>query len=113
MSENETLTFDEITQFLDDRVPIQQCPSCSGLDWTIVYQNKGEDTNTVYGALVIPVGAPLHTQKGHFVQTLPVGRPILPLVCNNCAFMRFFDLATVKSGVKEIAKKGGEDGDST
>ena len=61
------------------------------------------------------MGPPLEMTKGEAIQSLPIGRPILPLICNNCGFMKIHDYSVVKKWVDANpapAKEGGDDGDN-
>jgi hypothetical protein len=41
----------------------------------------------------------MELSKGDSVQALPLGRPILPLICNVCGFMKIHDYAVMKKWV--------------
>lgn len=93
------LTFADVTRFLDAKAPVKACPSCAMQNWTLQYSRSNERTDVIFATHLLPVGTPFEANVGPLPQMVPFGRPILPLICNECGFMKIHDYEVVRKWV--------------
>lgn len=105
----EHLRFSEVHRFLEQKVTNNVCPSCSAHVWTAQYGRLTDDPDVIFTALSMPMSAPFNAQihqKSEMVAFIPFARPVLPLVCGNCGFIRSFDLAFIRKWLNDNPKAG-------
>lgn len=115
MKKNERLRFSDITRFLDEKSAVKNCPSCNAHDWTLQYSRETESDDTVHAAYVLVTGVPFDGSQdlkpsGPHIHSMPYGRPLLPLVCDNCGYFRIHDYLVVLNWVRDNpSRKEGQD----
>jgi len=110
------LTFQDVMRFLETKAIIRACPSCASQDWTLQYSRLGDKPDLIFATIVLGIGTPFEANTGPAPQMIPFGRPILPLICNQCGYMKIHDYEVVKKWVEanpastEDAKEANDDG---
>lgn len=110
------LTFDDVMRFFEEKAIIRGCPSCASQSWTLQYSRLTDDTSLIFATNLLSIGTPFESNAGPAIQALPFGRPVLPLICNVCGYMKIHDYEVVKKWVEanplkpDTAKEGNENG---
>lgn len=104
-SESDDFTFQDVLRFFEAKAVNSQCPVCTENEWEMQYVRLTDQPDRVFGAYGLAIGLPFSFNKSQgqrqTVQPGPFARPILPLVCKNCGYMRVHDYASVAAWVKE------------
>lgn len=106
-------------RFLEEKAPGgRTCPSCNTHSWTLQFARLQTRPDLIFGAYVLPIGLPFDVQaqalkKGSHIQALNLGRPLLPLICNECGFVKTYDYLTVWRWVHPNAEPGGSDAEQS
>lgn len=76
---------------------------------------QGND-DEVFAPYVMTVGVPFsEPPKSKHVQSIPFGIPIIPMICNNCGYVRSHDYSTIRKWVEANpvkSQEGDPDGDT-
>ena len=104
------LTFADAMRFFDEKAVVRSCPSCASQDWTLQFGRLSSEPSVIFSANTLGIGAPFEAGPPSMpVQNLPFGRPVLPLICKECGYMKIHDFAVVKKWVDEHPAPATED----
>lgn len=97
------MKFSDVSRFLDAKVKNNLCPSCGENDWLAAYGRLADDSMAVVSTHVLPMGTPFPngSKSRLMVTAMPVGRTVLPLICKNCGYSRYFDFSIIVKWVNE------------
>jgi len=87
-------------RFLETKAIVRACPSCTSQNWTLQYSRSSEQPELIFATNLLGIGTPFEANVGPAPQMIPFGRPILPLICNECGYMKIHDYEVVRKWVR-------------
>lgn len=95
--------FDEAVEYLSSVIKNQRCPQCGeSAPWSLEYLFNSNTRDKISGLLTL-TGAALPENPNNLTvaSSYMHGRPVLPLVCTNCGFMKIFDYTLINKKIAE------------
>ncbi|WP_152980879.1 hypothetical protein [Stenotrophomonas koreensis] len=96
------IKFDDVMRFFDAANAARLCPVCSSSEWTLQFSRLKDKPELVFATNALGLGAPFldPMSPNYSAQLLPFGRPVLPMICKKCAYMRIHDYAPIKEWIE-------------
>lgn len=96
------MKFQEFIDFLVTKGVGEKCPSCGAASWqTSNLPETGEDAAMTFG-LVAGTTPEANPAVSDIYMT---SRPVVPVMCNNCGYLRLYDYAFAQRWINENAGK--------